>query len=121
MKEQFKVDWESNVVFTYGDVISTSRGVMTEDLLYHEGHHVTQQKEYGGADEWWKEYLENPQFRFEQELECYRKQYQWVVKNIENRQVVFSALTHYARSLSGEMYGSIVSFNEAMKLIKEKV
>lgn len=119
VKEQFDVDWESSVIFTYGDLITSYYGEMSEDLMAHEPHHTKQQKEYGGPDKWWKEYLANPQFRYEQELECYRLQYQWLDKNIKDRNEKFKYLLHYAKSLSGKMYGNLVTTQEAMNEIKK--
>jgi len=119
VNEKFGVEWKSSVIFTYGELITSYTGMMTEDLLAHEPHHTKQQKEFGGADKWWKEYLKNNQFRFEQELECYRKQYQWVKRNLKNRNEVFNCLMSYAHALSGKLYGEIISFNEALKQIKK--
>lgn len=119
VKEMFGVEWESGVVFTYGNTISNSKGEMSEDLLVHENHHIYQQSKIG-ADEWWKLYLEFPEFRFKEELTCYRKQYQWVLQNVKNRNTVFRCLFHYARSLSGPTYGNLMSYNECIKLIKSK-
>ena len=117
VKELFDVDWESGVIFTYGNTISNSTGEMTEDLLIHEGNHIKQQEKIG-ADVWWKRYLEDSQFRFDQELECYRKQYQWVLKNVKSRNEVFRCLFHYAKSLSGPIYGNLKSYNDCVKAIK---
>lgn len=117
VKEKFGVVWESSVIFTYGNVISSSAGMMTEDLLAHEKHHTIQQSNFGGADKWWREYLDNEQFRLDQELECYRKQYKWLKANIKDRNEVFRYLEHYANSLSGEMYGNLLSKSEARALI----
>ena len=121
VKEQFNVEWESSVIFTYGDLITTSTGVMSEDLMHHEPIHTKQQEKFGGADKWWREYLSNPQFRFEQELECYINQYKWVKNNIKNRQESFALLMHYAESLSGDMYGSVISKTEALQKIQSGV
>jgi hypothetical protein len=118
VKEKFDVDWESDVIFTYGDLITTHSGMMTEDLIAHESHHTVQQEEFGGPDKWWKKYLADPEFRYEQELECYRLQYKWLIKNEKSRNQVFRFLDHYARSLSGEMYGGLATYSEAMKAIK---
>lgn len=119
VKKKWNVDWESTVIFTYEDVISSSTGEMTEDLIAHEQTHVRQQLEFkGGAELWWQEYLNNDKFRFSQELEAYRNQYQWLIKNIKDRNEVIRFLTHYARSLSGEMYGNMCDFSTAMSLIK---
>jgi len=82
VKSQWNVDWESNVIFTYEDTISTSSGEMSEDLIAHEQTHIRQQAEMG-ADVWWKRYLEDDQFRYEQELEAYQNQYKWLVAHIK--------------------------------------
>ena len=120
VKEKWGVEWESSVIFTYGDTISGHKGEMTEDLLAHETHHTIQQAKHpNGPKGWWKLYLDDDEFRFEQELECYRKQYQWLLTHIKNRQVRFEMLQHYAKSLSGPMYGELVGFHEAIKKIKE--
>ena len=120
VKEKWGVEWESPVIFTYGDLITTFSGKMSEDLLAHEGHHTIQQKNFpDGKDGWWKRYLEDDEFRLEQELECYRKQYRWVVEHVPNKQERFRKLKFYAESLSSPMYGDFVGFNKAMQLIKD--
>ena len=119
VKEKWGVIWDSGVIFTYGKIISTSGGEMTEDLLAHETHHTKQQENFGGKDKWWREYLDNPEFRLEQELECYQRQYQWLIKNEKNKQQVFHFLMHYATSLSGEMYGNLLTQQEAIRKIKQ--
>jgi hypothetical protein len=117
VKEKWGVEWESNTVFTYGDLITTYHGKMTEDLRSHEGLHVTQQKEFpGGPEAWWKKYLDDDEFRFDQELAAYRKQYNWLKSN-KSRGEVYMYLNHYAKCLSGEMYGSMVDEKKAMRLI----
>jgi len=119
VKEKFDVEWENGVIFTYGDLITNCFGEISEDLMHHEPHHTKQQEEFGGADKWWRRYLDDEQFRFEQELECYRKQYNWVKNNIKSRDEVFFYLKHYASSLSGKMYGGIVDFSTALNKIKQ--
>lgn len=119
VKEKWGVVWESNVIFTYNGVISTSSGEMTEDLIAHENTHIEQQARLEGwGDEWWKRYLADDQFRFEQELEAYQNQYKWLVRNIKDRNEVFRFLTHYAKSLSGAMYGNMCDFHTAWRKIK---
>jgi len=117
VKSQWNVDWESNVIFTYEDTISTSSGEMSEDLIAHERTHTRQQAEMG-ADVWWKRYLEDDQFRYEQELEAYQNQYKWLVAHIKDRNEVTRFLMNYARSLSSGMYGNIVSFTTVIPMIK---
>lgn len=121
VKKKWGVEWESRVIFTYGELITTYHGEMTEDFIPHEMTHVRQQAEYpGGKDAWWQRYLEDDKFRLEQELEAYRNQYQWLLKNpLVNKQERFENLKWYAVSLSGSMYGNIVSFFQAMSLISQ--
>lgn len=119
VKEKWGVKWENGTIFTYGDQISNCEGSMTEDLMHHEPYHTKQQEKFGSVDGWWKKYLEDDEFRFEQELECYRKQYQWVKQNIQDRNEVFSQLMHYARSLSGPIYGNLCSMSEALDKIQK--
>jgi len=117
--EMFDVVFESGVVFTYDDEIFTYSGEISEDLYIHELHHCAQQYKYGSVEEWWKKYFDNVEFRLTQELECYRKQYRWIKENLKNREEINRLLFHYAKCLSGKMYGNLITMNEALKLIKQ--
>ena len=116
--EQFNVYWEDGIIFTYDGVISNFRGEMTEDLLAHENNHIKQQSKTT-PEEWWKRYLKDDEFRYSQELECYRLQYIWAKNNIKDKEEVFKSLFFYSKSLSSKMYGNIRTFSEAMKDIKQ--
>jgi len=120
-REAFGIKWEEkNVVMVYGDTIHQSFDYpMDDDLLIHELVHVRQHAEYpGGASAWWDRYLIDAEFRLSQELEAYRIQWQWVLKNEKNRQTRFLILRHCASDLSGSMYGNLMGFTEAMQRIK---
>lgn len=87
--------------------------------MVHELVHVRQQREYpGGKDMWWERYLEDAKFRTAQELEAYKEQWNWVKHNIKDRNEQVRHLQHYAQSLSGEMYGKVMTYSEALKAIK---
>lgn len=105
-----------NTVFTYGDTIHT-KNPMSEDLLVHELVHVGQQTKMG-KDEWWAKYFEDAEFRLSQEIEAYKAQYKWVTENINDRNVRIKYLIFYSQSLSGSMYGGIISEREARKQIQ---
>lgn len=116
---QFK---EPGTIFTYGDTIYNPGGVpLTPDLITHEEVHERQQKAIGafGARRWWKRYLKDPQFRFEQELEAYRAQYKFVKGFIKDRNTLAAYLNEIAGFLSGPMYGNIISRSDAAQRIKE--
>ena len=117
--KKWKVDFDKGVVFTYGETIH-SKGPIPKDLMVHELTHVRQHRAYpGGKDMWWERYLQDDQFRYDQELEAYRKQYQWVKNNIKDRNQAFRYLMFYAKSLAGPMYGKVATLSKAKKEIEQ--
>lgn len=108
-----------NVVFTYGDTIYAASNVIREmpfHLVAHELTHVFQQLKMG-KDKWWDKYLKSNKFRLEQETEAYRQQYK-VAKNKSDITGAY-VLEKVAKDLSGDLYGNIISFEKAKKLILE--
>jgi len=85
---------------------------VTGHLLKHEKVHIKQcrgSKWIGLL--WWLRYSFSKKFRLSQELEAYRVQY----KHSGDPRV----LIHIANDLSGKLYGNLISYEEAIKLIKE--
>ena len=116
---KFGVDWEKGVIFTYNNKIY-SKYPISEDLVKHELVHIRQQNDFiGGSDAWWNKYLEDKEFRLNQELEAYRKQFRWSKANIKDRNRLFNILRHSAIDLSSSMYGDILSYEEALKEIQK--
>ena len=69
------------VVYTYGDTVYIPNGeALSDDLEVHEAVHIKQQAEMG-AEEWWKKFLEDPEFRLSQELEAYQAQWEYIEEN----------------------------------------
>lgn len=105
-------------VFTYaGKVYSPSSDSITEDLWVHESTHIEQQGD--DPDGWWEQYLKDDQFRLEQEVEAYHRQYTHIRLFSKNKDFIARFLARIAGALSGPMYGSIVSYQKAMELIKK--
>lgn len=105
-----------NIIFTYGDTVySPSTDDLPDHLRQHEATHVSQQTQMG-KDEWWDEYLKNPEFRLKQELQAYRAQYKVVVKKRDWRYTE-AILKAISTDLSGAMYGNILTYPEARKMI----
>jgi len=116
-REKWGVEFETGAIFTYGDTIYC-KFELPEDLIAHEKTHVKQQLEYdGGPNAWWRRYFRDDEFRLDQEVKAYRRQYSWAKSNL-NRDEVFRILKHSAKSLSGPMYGNLIGFQEAIDLIK---
>lgn len=106
------------VVVTYGDEIFMPANThMYPDLRVHEGVHVGQQTAMGKTV-WWDRYLVDTQFRFEQEAEAYRRQYVYMQQNQKDRLKLARFLVELSNQLSGPMYGDMVSYPVAMRMIR---
>lgn len=117
IKEVFDLTGK-NPIFCWGDIIYFPNGTkLDEHLIVHESVHSEQQKEAGGPEMWWAQYLDDPRFRLSQEVTAYRAQYKFVSEN-SSRQVSRNFLKIIAKDLSSPMYGSLVNLQEAINLIK---
>jgi hypothetical protein len=104
-----------NAVFTFGDTIySPHRAGLDEHLQIHEGTHTTQQGDDPAG--WWDKYLKDPQFRLDQELQAYINQFESFKKK-NNSQKSLEFASSIAGDLASPMYGGIISFEKAFKLI----
>lgn len=107
----FNIEKRSNIVFTYGNTLYVPGGQKIDSqLLKHEETHARQQLEMG-VDEWWDRYLTDEGFRFTQELEAYRNQYKAMASLPLKDRIGY--LDHICTDLAGEMYGNLVTKEEA--------
>ena len=115
----FKIRGITNVVFTYGDTLyNPGKNTITGDLREHEETHAVQQENFpGGPAAWWKKYLEDVEFRLNQEVKAYQRQYQYCCEKY-TRQERRKCLRFFAKSLSGPVYGNSVSESRAEQLIQ---
>lgn len=118
VRRAFDIAGRPGVVFTYGDTIyNPSRVDISPDLHAHEETHYIQQTSPGMSPElWWERYIDDSEFRFAQELEAYRVQYQFAL-DYYGRKQRRSLLDHISAALAGPMYGGLVPLNEARRLI----
>lgn len=116
--KKFKLSTEQlkRICFTYGDTFFSAEE-LSYGLIAHEITHTFQQMKIG-PEKWWKQYFKDDKFRLAQEVEAYRQQYRAYKRNDAVKAEMM--LTKIAGDLSGEMYGNIVDFEEAKKLIKLK-
>lgn len=104
-------------LFCYGKIIyNPNKKLLTEDLLAHEAVHIEQQS--NKAKEWWDLYLKDKVFRASQEIPAYQIQYRVAKKVIKDRNRLFNYLKQLAMNLSGETYGHVMTFHQAMEAIK---
>jgi len=121
IKKAFNLGEHENVIFTYGDTLYVPQGEKTKldkPLMAHEEVHSRQQQEIG-ASWWWDRFLSEPPFRLSQELEAYREQYKAMQNMPAKKRAGY--LTHIAHDLSSEIYGSLMSFEEAVAVITEGI
>lgn len=123
----------ARTIFTYGDTIYNPGNVdIVDHLIEHEQTHYDQQMRplapqdrttshmADAADAWWGRYLIDPYFRIEQEVEAYANQYAYICATVRDRNRRHKILWDLATSLSGPMYGSVISHFDAMHMIKTK-
>ena len=110
-------DLKESIVFTYGNKLyNPGHGNIDEHLMKHEQTHSRQQVEDPAG--WWEKYIADPKFRVSQELEAYRNQYRSFAVG-KDRNKTFLFLHRIAKDLSSGIYGSVLSYQEAIKLIKQ--
>ena len=106
-----------NPIFAYGNKIYNPFNVdVTPDLIAHERKHMEQQG--NNPEGWWIRYLYDGDFRLSQEIEGYGEQYKFAREHGVRGAILDWALDHMARSLSSELYGGIISHNEARSKIR---
>jgi hypothetical protein len=115
LQKQFGIVWESGVVITYGDTCYCVHNI-SQDVMAHEEVHMHRQLAMG-VEKWWDRYLKDPEFRVQEELEAYRKQYIFIKKNSRDRRVIFNESMRLARDLSSSMYGGVCTFQQAITAI----
>jgi hypothetical protein len=120
--ELFKLE-ENNIhaVFTYGDTCHNPFDVeLTGDLICHEGVHLEQQEGHPDvAKIWWDRYLQDPEFRIDQEAEAYGAQYKFICQSVKDKNARFRNLNQLATMLAGPMYGNSILKSEAIERIKQ--
>ena len=106
------------VIFTYGDILYRPYdvGFIDQPLMVHEETHTKQQGD--SPDKWWVKYLSDDNFRLSQEIEAYQNQYKEMKVVYKDRNKVFLGLNKIAKDLSSSIYGNVISFEDAIKIIR---
>lgn len=102
------------VLYCFGGTIYNPTGMtIPPQLRVHEAVHSEQQ-----GDEpfgWWRRYIADKTFRLDQELPAHRAEWRW----LDSDDSTFSqdALDGIAARLSSKLYGSLIDYEEARRLI----
>ena len=74
---------EKKAIFCYGkSIYSPFNRKVTPDVEIHEEVHSKQQEACGNPEMWYYKYINDPEFRLEQEVEAYGTQYAFIKKYI---------------------------------------
>jgi hypothetical protein len=113
---RFNVKGRQTIVFTYGTTIYNPLGrPLAFDVIAHEEVHIHQQSK-DGPEAWWKEYLDDPHFRLEQEIQAYRVQIEWAKRGYNTKDAAAIA-EHCARTLAGPIYGGLLTLQDARSVL----
>ena len=111
----------SMTVFTFGsELYNPSGSYVSDDLMAHEEVHEYQQAcMTGGPTEWWKRYIDDRDFRLAQELEAYKRQFDFSCRKITDRNKQAVHLMKYARILAHPMYRLNITPTEEYHMIRK--
>ncbi len=116
LQARFGIDWNSGIIITYYPNVHCIAPLPPEKII-HEAVHIRQQKAIG-VENWWHKFMVDSIFRLEQEIEAHREEARFIKKYIKDRNHANEFIIEIAKNLSGPIYGNIVTFQEAMKMIK---
>lgn|SRR3990167_222726 len=119
LQDKFGVGDET--IIAYGNKIFVKGKSLTGDLLVHELVHCERQRfDEISAKQWYDKYLEDDNFRLQEEVIAYRQQYLYCCKVFKDRNKRAKILWAMAEELSSARYGKIINYSEAIHLINGK-
>ena len=108
---------EGREIFAWDDTIYNPGGFTIPDwLIAHEEVHQGQQA--GDPEAWWEIYLVDAEFRFEQELAAHQMEYKVYCRGNRDRNKRLQYRRIVARKLAAPLYGSMITFADAMRRLK---
>jgi hypothetical protein len=108
------------IIFAWGTTIfNPLGGRITPELMAHESVHGFRQ----GTDieGWWRRYIADETFRLEEEIPAHVAEYQEFCKRNVNGRARNNRrlyLHHVASRLASPLYGKMVSYDDARRIIK---
>lgn len=109
------------VIFAFGDAIYNPLGIaIPPPLVAHEAVHGQRQGTNPAA--WWQRYIAEPDFRLAEEIPAHQAEYRaFCAANTtgpaRNRRRM--ALHAIAKRLASPLYGSLITYERARKVIKD--
>src|SRR5260221_4073121 len=99
-------------------IYNPAKRFVSTDLIEHEKVHITRQDAMGGPQFWWEKYLDDAEFRLDEEARAYGRQFSYSCTQNRDRNFQFRFLLGLANTLAGPMYGNITTTERAVELIK---
>lgn len=118
--EEIKRYLETNqdTIYAYGSFVYNPSGKeIPPDVLTHENVHSQQQKNFASPELWWSKYLIDREFRKQEEVEAFAKQWRWIKPYLPS-QGVKDALNEFAQLLSSPLYDLDLTHSQAETLIR---
>lgn len=120
--EHFPIPRDVAVYFTYGDSLYSPRVEnVPAKIIQHEKVHEIQQRDFKdptytlkGPDAWWRKYIDDVQFRLEQEYAAYGAQVKYI-RETKGSAAAQNEADLCSAALSSPVYGDIIS-KEAAKI-----
>lgn len=92
------------VIFAYGeDIYNPAGNTLPKAIVAHEYKHCARQFLFG-ADEWWKQYIADSEFRYNEELLGHVAEFKQRLHNIRDRNVRYKTLSETAIRLTARLY-----------------
>lgn len=113
----FNIPLGQAVIFSWGDAIYNPTGAKISKMLHahEEIHSARQGKSEADVLMWWRRYMADPLFRYDEELPAHVAEYHAYCKRHGSGRVQF--LDKVAERLSSPLYGSIVTYEMARSAI----
>lgn len=106
------------VFFCYGDtVFNPSKAVISPELMAHEETHSIRQGDDPAG--WWERYINDKAFRLEEETAAHITEYRYIMEYDSRRNSRRVALKRIAARLSSDLYGGLIRYDDAVKLLKQ--
>lgn len=111
---------KAGIIFSYGrDIYNPSNAHISNALLAHEEVHGRRQTDSRPKiHAWWDRYLIDAEFRLSEELPAHQAEFRAACAQISDRNLRGMMCVNIAKRLSSPLYGSMITFTQAMKAIR---
>lgn len=121
LTKHFPIKGKQGILYAWGDTLYNPNGVpVTPWIMAHEEVHGWRQNHgWTAVDKWWERYVNDNAFRFTEELDAHKEEWRQFAWAHEIERTRLSYLDLISKRLSSPLYGSLVSYDEAKRLIVE--